>query len=180
VQRAPGIPRSPLGVAPRPLSGESIPCNNSGASCRGNAKVCFIRVIARSEATKQSILSSARWIASRSLSSGAHSRDPLARNDGSLFVIVRLDRTIQYSRAPVMESKGCGVLDTPLSRSMTAYYGAVRRIHFADASVLPLSADEPSTKGRIGKRQFRAAPSALNNCTRSSATLARAPGRKVS
>src|SRR5216684_801363 len=25
----------------------------------------------------------ARWIASRSLSSGAHSRDPLARNDGS-------------------------------------------------------------------------------------------------
>jgi hypothetical protein len=24
----------------------------------------------------------ARWIASRSLSSGAHSRDPLARNDG--------------------------------------------------------------------------------------------------
>jgi hypothetical protein len=33
-------------------------------------------VIARSEATKQSI-----WIASRSLSSGARSRDPLARND---------------------------------------------------------------------------------------------------
>src|SRR5713226_9917375 len=25
----------------------------------------------------------ARWIASRSLSSGAHSRDPLARNDGA-------------------------------------------------------------------------------------------------
>ena len=40
-------------------------------------------VIARSKATKQSILSFvARWIASRSLSSGAHSRDPLARNDG--------------------------------------------------------------------------------------------------
>src|SRR3977135_2981817 len=35
-------------------------------------------------ATKQSILPyAARWIASRSLSSGAHSRDPLARNDGS-------------------------------------------------------------------------------------------------
>ena len=40
-------------------------------------------VIARSVATKQSILSGeARWIASRSLSSGAHSRDPVARNDG--------------------------------------------------------------------------------------------------
>ncbi len=40
-------------------------------------------VIARSKATKQSILASfAAWIASRSLSSGAHSRDPLARNDG--------------------------------------------------------------------------------------------------
>ena len=40
---------------------------------------------AKAEATKQSILSfflcAARWIASRSLSSGAHSRDPLARND---------------------------------------------------------------------------------------------------
>jgi hypothetical protein len=43
------------------------------------------------------------------------------------IVIVRLDRTIQYSRVLVMESKGCGVLDTPLSRSMTAYYGAARR-----------------------------------------------------
>src|SRR6202043_2100793 len=39
-------------------------------------------VIARSEATKQSILTRGElWIASPSLSSGAHSRDPLARND---------------------------------------------------------------------------------------------------
>src|ERR1700679_3352366 len=39
-------------------------------------------VIARSNATKQSSVSRAEpWIASRSLSSGAHSRDPLARND---------------------------------------------------------------------------------------------------
>jgi hypothetical protein len=39
-------------------------------------------VIARSGATKPSILSFvAQRIASRSLSSGAHSRDPLARND---------------------------------------------------------------------------------------------------
>ncbi|MET0678235.1 MAG: hypothetical protein ABW175_20755, partial [Bradyrhizobium sp.] len=36
-----------------------------------------------SEATKQSISElAALWIASLSLSSGAHSRDPLARNDG--------------------------------------------------------------------------------------------------
>src|SRR4029079_13860736 len=36
------------------------------------------------KATKQSIhpLLQWRWIASRSLSSGAHSRDPVARNDG--------------------------------------------------------------------------------------------------
>jgi hypothetical protein len=34
------------------------------------------------EATKQSSFPVAPWIASRSLSSGAHSRDPLARNDG--------------------------------------------------------------------------------------------------
>jgi hypothetical protein len=49
------------------------------------------------------------------------------------IVIARLDRAIQYSRAPMMESKSCGVLDTPLEpviglaegetrwRSMTAY-----------------------------------------------------------
>jgi hypothetical protein len=48
---------------------------------------CFwlaLSVIARSKATKQSIFSPGAtvWIASRSLSSGAHSRDPLARNDG--------------------------------------------------------------------------------------------------
>jgi len=35
-------------------------------------------------ATKQSSFPLAElWIASRSLSSGAHSRDPLARNDGA-------------------------------------------------------------------------------------------------
>src|SRR6185437_7799351 len=51
----------------------------SGASVRYLMGI----VIARSEATKQSIPPLAvRWIASRSLSSGAHSRDPLARNDG--------------------------------------------------------------------------------------------------
>jgi hypothetical protein len=38
-------------------------------------------VIARSEATKQSRLSAALWIASLSLPSGALSRDPVARND---------------------------------------------------------------------------------------------------
>jgi hypothetical protein len=43
----------------------------------------FISVIARS-ASDEPIHSAfvAAWIASRSLSSGAHSRDPLARNDG--------------------------------------------------------------------------------------------------
>jgi hypothetical protein len=40
-------------------------------------------VIAKSKATKQSIFAPMRnfWIASRSLSSGAHSRDPLVCND---------------------------------------------------------------------------------------------------
>ena len=39
-------------------------------------------------ATKQSMLPAAKWIASRSLSSGAHSRDPLARNDGCHTIII--------------------------------------------------------------------------------------------
>ena len=48
----------------------------------GSLPPCNFPVIARSEATKQSMSPLAPlWIASRSLSSGAHSRDPLARND---------------------------------------------------------------------------------------------------
>jgi hypothetical protein len=37
-------------------------------------------------------------------------------------VIVRLDRTIQYSETVMIESIGRGVLDRPLSRAMTAEY----------------------------------------------------------
>jgi hypothetical protein len=56
--------------------------HNSGALRRGDANA-FLYVIA--SAAKQSIfLFAAAWIASWSLSSGAHSRDPLARNDGSV------------------------------------------------------------------------------------------------
>jgi hypothetical protein len=43
-------------------------------------------VIARSEATKQSMPEQTEtWIASRSLSSGARARDPLAGNDGEML-----------------------------------------------------------------------------------------------
>jgi hypothetical protein len=41
--------------SPRPQGGRSY--QNSGASRRGNVKLCPLAVIARSEATKQSILS---------------------------------------------------------------------------------------------------------------------------
>jgi hypothetical protein len=53
---------------------------NSGASRRGNAEARHCE-----EQRDEAIQLSSRkesWIASRSLSSGAHSRDPLARNDG--------------------------------------------------------------------------------------------------
>jgi hypothetical protein len=103
---------------------------NASRECEG----MFCRHCERSDAIHEAARKQ-EWIASRSLSSGAHSRDPLARNDdvGTAValeiwidgippgVIVRLDRTIQYSGAPVMESRSCGVLDTPLSRSMTAH-----------------------------------------------------------
>lgn len=36
-------------------------------------------------------------------------------------VITRLDRTIQYSGTPVVEPRSRNILDTPLSRGMTAY-----------------------------------------------------------
>ena len=45
-------------------------------------------VIARSVARKQSSLAAWLWIASRSLSSGAHSRDPLARNDAKRSIML--------------------------------------------------------------------------------------------
>ena len=69
--------------SPRPqFFGASGICMTRGA----HRTARLFAVIAKSKATKQSILSfflcAARWIASRSLSSGAHSRDPLARNDG--------------------------------------------------------------------------------------------------
>jgi hypothetical protein len=41
-------------------------------------------------ATKQSTFLVTFWIASRSLSSGAHSRDPLARNDGGGYFAARI------------------------------------------------------------------------------------------
>jgi len=82
-------------------------------------------VIARSEATKQSI-SRHRWIASRSLSSGAHSRDPLARND----VLNRAPRSQPSSSAKADDPVFRGVSDRverprrtgyPPSRGMTAF-----------------------------------------------------------
>jgi len=52
-------------------------------------------VIARSVATKQSMVQQVeRWIASRSLSSGAHSRDPLARNDD---YVVRRSQAVEMA-----------------------------------------------------------------------------------
>jgi hypothetical protein len=62
---------------------------------------------------------------------------PVSRENADVhpIVIVRLDRTIQYPRALVIESKSCGVLDTPLSRSMRAYYGAAQCIAVASRSL---------------------------------------------
>jgi hypothetical protein len=40
-------------------------------------------------------------------------------------------RVIQYSSALVMESKSCGVLDTPLSRGMTVVYAVRREIELS-------------------------------------------------
>jgi hypothetical protein len=52
-------------------------------SLRGALLSAEARLRAKADATKQSSFCAAViWIASRSLSSGAHSRDPLARNDG--------------------------------------------------------------------------------------------------
>src|SRR5579872_1849649 len=67
------------------MAGGLLPARHrlAGGGAGEGAKKLTSPVIARSEATKQSICPPApSWIASRSLSSGAHSRDPLACNDG--------------------------------------------------------------------------------------------------
>jgi hypothetical protein len=46
----------------------------------------------RAQRSNPFFLCAARWIASRSLSSGAHSRDPLARNDVGLQTRIRIPR----------------------------------------------------------------------------------------
>jgi hypothetical protein len=57
-----------------------------------------------SEATKQSILPRAvKWIASRSLSSGAHSRDPLARNDGAVRSMHKMKWPLDKLQRPFPE-----------------------------------------------------------------------------
>jgi hypothetical protein len=73
VHRAPGIPHALCRA-------EDI--QSSGDSRRGNAELyqrhCEEQ---RDEAIQLSLLPQESWIASRSLSSSAHSRDPVARND---------------------------------------------------------------------------------------------------
>jgi hypothetical protein len=54
------------------------------------------------QATKQSNLLPALWIASRSLSSGAHSRDPFARNDGAMDLLQRDYCALTESGSPII------------------------------------------------------------------------------
>src|SRR5260221_2433571 len=83
VQRASGIPCA-LDIEGERFQARlgrsaSRECDFAFAVIACNKREAFVQ---GSEATKQSIfLYVAEWIASRSLSSGAHSRDPAARND---------------------------------------------------------------------------------------------------
>src|ERR1700677_1561460 len=76
----------PLGVAPRPLIGAEHTCTTRAHCAAGRRRHICRHCEERSD---EAIHTAAKkeWIASRSLSSGAHSRDPLARNDDLLFVI---------------------------------------------------------------------------------------------
>jgi hypothetical protein len=93
VQRAPGIPCALI-------SRGTIFLQNFGRYPRRGIAEAYLAVIA--SAAKQSIfLCVGLWIASRSLSSGAHSRDPLARNDGLNRLSSRLfEIETNYLRRP--------------------------------------------------------------------------------
>jgi hypothetical protein len=74
--------------SPRPSLGGRFLARLGCSAPRGREVISEIGSAVIASAAKQSILScflpTTRGIASRSLSSGAHSRDPLARNDGSI------------------------------------------------------------------------------------------------
>jgi hypothetical protein len=71
---------------------------------------------------KQSMAQQAdRWIASRSLSSGAHSRDPLARNDGGhTFAFPRRDppEVCQENSLPSTKKRAQGKPDARCTRGL--------------------------------------------------------------
>jgi hypothetical protein len=77
-----GLPQArnvPVGHCERKLAGVHPPLEGPGGGEEGHR---FFNVIARSDSDEAiHTCFAAMWIASRSLSSGAHSRDPLARND---------------------------------------------------------------------------------------------------
>ncbi|WFU73367.1 hypothetical protein [Bradyrhizobium sp. CB2312] len=56
----------------------------------------------------------------QALHGAAASLREVRRSDHTTGVIARLDRAIQYSETALIASMGRGVLDAPLSRSMTA------------------------------------------------------------
>jgi hypothetical protein len=56
--------------------------HNSGVSRRGKAEMRPDVIASEAKRSNPFFLRVTGWFASRSLSSGAHSRDPLARNDG--------------------------------------------------------------------------------------------------
>src|SRR3984893_19524501 len=68
-----------------------------------------------------------RWIASRSLSSGAHSRDPLARNDGTRH------HTLPFSASPISSSTlGSSMVAGIVHGSPSAIFLIVPRRIFPD------------------------------------------------
>jgi hypothetical protein len=104
----------PLHTRPRAHWAPGIPCalnseraGNKGktrGACAGEIVRVCLNVIARSscdEAIHSSLAAfAAPWIASRSLSSGAHSRDPLARNDGDPQIAFTAGRPAEPPRRP--------------------------------------------------------------------------------
>jgi uncharacterized protein YndB with AHSA1/START domain len=95
----------------------------------------------------------ARWIASRSLSSGAHSRDPLTRNDGATADVGAFAKILAELSAP----------------------GAVTRLHDGEMQIrnqLPVAAERNDMS-----KQEQAEPVAATNTVRLHRVLAAKPER---
>jgi hypothetical protein len=174
---------TPLMQFPTPSIGREISCKASDASRREVANVCLASLRAQRSNPWSQQKKMDCFVASLLAMTGAggnslnansppHTQPSSPANGSAEWPPDdRLRRAIQYSEAPVIESRSCGVLDTPLSRSMTVSGGARRRLAMTGAGGNSLNANapphtQPSSPAKAGDPVFRGASDRIEKLQR--------------